>query len=934
MKFTFITICFLLFSKQSYSQSENIDSLYLYKTLVPFREHLNIVAQDINATYLFNEFQPPKIEKLPFLKPANETKPTNDYKPFIMHLPPPKVSFNEIIRNDTNHKIFIETEYDLRNRAGLVQLKSEFTKARKPEKKANILINYINALDDTYPSEIKWRFSQSYTFKKYFESINKYIAQTKSDTTKASCLINRAIVLMTIDPVFFKTTAFQDLLLAEKYLIQPYFDELRKNKVTNDSTGKYYRKFVEKSPNAITLAKVYGYLSAVLTPKSFANSNNELFPILNKAITYLRSTLRILKILKVKNKKYKDEFEIVQKSVLNFYTNIQYKKDSKYIFIILNDKINLLNYLIKDVLKVNDDSLSTVSKENMYAALGEIFESTNEYNYALKAYYKALQINFSKDTIFMDQETESLFSHIFFNLQRLPARDTLEVCKIQALYSAYISNRDIANKGHQYSFNFLYSNETYNSIANLYVLSGIADSARVFLNRDRKRYIYDSTLGKDEKETILATIYRNLYINNWLPPKPRFSKDLVDKMDSLFYEIYCGRFETNYEGDVFIPELVSNFDRSESNVTWRYEQEKLSKKIEASKRELLALNIRERKLIIREEILNDSIAEKNKTLSFMAIQMNNLERQNSKLGNSIAQKKDEVYLLQRNYNEIKNQRKLLYLSSILLTFLVLGLFITGLFIRKRNKTLNKINANLDVEILNKEREAEEKDYGKQLAEQQLLNDTALGHDLIELVNHIPYFIKKAIKTLPETLQSSDAFIQCQKFAEGVRKYFESNFNLKEKLVNTVKNDLQLAQEYCTLLQIIYHNDSRANLNTVSILPEILAIEIPKHNLVNFISNAFRHGRDKQENVQINVEGYKTEKGYIIAIRDNGGGFETINLEEKEDTRGIKLVLRQVDNYNSIKDNRYKILFSENNIENIFDKEERYGTRITYKIIAK
>ena len=86
-------------------------------------------------------------------------------------------------------------------------------------------------------------------------------------------------------------------------------------------------------------------------------------------------------------------------------------------------------------------------------------------------------------------------------------------------------------------------------------------------------------------------------------------------------------------------------------------------------------------------------------------------------------------------------------------------------------------------------------------------------------------------------------------------------------------------------------------------------------------------------VHIRVDGLKTIDGFVIKISDDGGGFETINLEHKKNTRGIKLVLRQVENFNAI-ENNYFVDFTLSDIENIFMGGKRHGTQISYKLISK
>lgn len=355
-------------------------------------------------------------------------------------------------------------------------------------------------------------------------------------------------------------------------------------------------------------------------------------------------------------------------------------------------------------------------------------------------------------------------------------------------------------------------------------------------------------------------------------------------------------------------------------------------------------------IALRQKQISDSsskIKTLSKTVADLSMERNSLinniqglQNDTMALGIQIKSQMEENSQLSSTNNNLKTLNYFLFPLALILG----GASIVSVFSLKRHRK-EKIKLeqekiivieNLNKIIGEKEIEAEEKDLGKKLAEQQLLNDTALGHDLISLIDHVPYMLGKSIKTAPEDMRISSGLSQCLEYTKNVREYFEENFKLKEKLVNTVAGEIELAKRYCELLSIQKGRDCVANITIENLAPELLKIEIPKHNLVNFIANAFLHGRANtaKNRIDILVRGKQLSNGYVIAISDNGGGFESLNIPDKEETRGLKLVFRQIANYNSMKNSGYIIHCDESSFQNLIQDGERTGTQITYKLIRK
>lgn len=224
-------------------------------------------------------------------------------------------------------------------------------------------------------------------------------------------------------------------------------------------------------------------------------------------------------------------------------------------------------------------------------------------------------------------------------------------------------------------------------------------------------------------------------------------------------------------------------------------------------------------------------------------------------------------------------------------------------------------------------------FKEKIAEQKLLNDSALTHDMLSPIGQI------AIKLLGAKVGNAineKKYNEALIFSKKISKYFKSNHELKEISLCTIKQELALAFEYLEVLKLSNNNDFMYNVTLIGFTDNIYAIEIPKHNLVNFLSNAYKHGRNNADinSVNITITAEVVIKHIIITVKDDAGGFESLNLENKEDTRGLKLVMRQVKNYNSIKRNLFIIKFSENSITNIVKKNKKIGTQVVYEIIKK
>ncbi len=957
--FLFICSCILLSAK---SQTSNEDSLHLSKHLEPFRKHLDSITKGVNTGHLLTLYSKnfPKGDASGNKQLMQYEDSANKKVNSTKKLPPYKYSFNQIIPNDTNHILFGETEYDLPNRRELLELKSKYIEAKSLKDQINACINYISELNRFYPSTDNWKFSKSATLNRYINFTDYLIEKLPKDTTKAYILGNFGYALSKIDRIYWQQYILPLYLKAQQILISPYNNYLKKNNIGDDSA--YFRKYVNEGSIGNALINIDIFISDLLAPDEKVDLKNELYPFLKKRLFYLQRSFKTLEIQKGRNS-MSVEYTNLENRYLKALTSFKVSNNSKYYSSILYDRIIALKDYISKLFFPRNDSLSKKREYNLYYSLGYIFLSQKEYDYALKAYYKAAEIrlNFTSAPITLDDAP--IYIDIMEAIQNDIKNRSKEGGQIMAdvvnLYNNILDSELPLDKNDSTIISVL----KLLGKSSLLTYNGQPDRAQSMLLEKKRELFRDTADIKFSTET-LGVIYRGLLATKWKPDKKNYISDDEREADSIIYLVSVDslNIEPSYNGDEYLAEKLSNLQTIENNSTWYTKTEELSEEINQKTSEITSLNnVREtlnrtisslneageklkgeiralnRDLLIKKKeaiALNDSISLKNIVLSSISTQnlelsknSIDLEKKNSSLiDKNLSLANENNTFLKRNGN-LRKVRNVLIVSAFALLFAVALLSRT-----LRKKRIE--NRDLDIEILNKKREAEESNLDKKLAEQKLLDDTALGHDFMELIDHVPYSIEQIEKDFPEINTKSKSFTLAKEYSLKIRDYFKANFSLKEELVNSVEKEIMLAQEYCTLLQMIYKFDGTVDFNHFGVSPELLSIQIPKHNIVNFVSNAYKHGRSNNEKTTIDLNAVKTPKGYIIRINDDGGGFENLDLEKKKATRGIKLVLRQISNYNAIKDNRYSIEFGLEDIANIYERGKRIGASIVYKIIKK
>lgn len=956
LKLTILFTCFSIVFNSN-GQLLNEDSLHLSKHLEPFRKHLDSVTSGITAKHLLNIYKS-NFSKNVQIHPKKELTQdgennANGGKGFKSKKNwGTKYSYEEIIPNDTNHILFIETEYDLPNRIELENLKTKYSESKTLKDRINVCINYISELSMFYPSRSDWKFSRSLTLNRYINHTAYLIERLPKDTTKSFMLGKFGYCLQQIDRIELQSYILQLYLKAEQILIGPYKIYLKENDLSDDSA--YFRRYINQGSLGNALININYFISDLLEPEEKFDLKNELYPFLKKRLFYLQRALKTFEIQNGKNHMSND-YTIAEEKYLMALTSFMAFDKSKYYSNILYDRILLLKDYISKIVFPRDDSLTKKREYNLYYSLGYIFIGQKEYNYALKAFYKAAEIRLNFSSVPMTIRDVPIYVDIFETIQKDKSNRSSEQEEAMAdavnLYLSIINSEHAENKYDTSIFDFF----KLLGQSSLMIYNDQLEKAEILL-RSKKRELFHDTLYINSNPEIVGFLYRLLLNTNWAPNKVGIISDVEREADSIMYLIKKHGsldVETSYNGDEYVAEKLSNLEGIESYSKWYAEAEDLKEEIRKKTMEIASLkivrdnlNTRISKLSLSVEsltkeinglnksltykkkeagVLNDSIRKKNITLSTISKQ-NILLEANRK---SATLKIDSLNKLASTFQgRIENLNSIKGTLIGIISFLALILFSILIIIRKKTSRIKALNK----DIVSKEKEAEEKDLGKKLTEQKLLNDIALSHDLLTQIEHIPEFIRglqSNLSTYPSDLEESI------KYAEDVNYYFESNFGLRGQLLNKLGEEIQMAKTYSRIWEKIQGKKNFVKINSKSIPEDLLeSVEVPKHNIVSFISNAFRHGALGKEEIIINIKCERKDGGVSLFIEDNGVGVSNLHLDPKRENRGLGLVMKQIDNYNSVTSHPYKIDFNLHNIQNIIENGKIKGARVIYKMLKK
>jgi hypothetical protein len=457
-------------------------------------------------------------------------------------------------------------------------------------------------------------------------------------------------------------------------------------------------------------------------------------------------------------------------------------------------------------------------------------------------------------------------------------------------------------------------NDQYNSISalinkgDIYFKLKRYDSALLYANK----VLLDTTL----KYKIRSNFYTSLIAN-----ASKVKYKALDSLNNLRESTW--EYEKNdllhkkNDLEYFLKLLDTE---SEAITNWL---ERSTKKQISVKDELLATKQNNINILYSKNVLLDSISNLESATASHAIKEKNISDMLMKTKDSLrsVERINEANKLNKALDvEAQKKQKIIISAVGLILFIIcIGAIYNAKIQRKQRET---------------EKFAHQKDLEKKLSEQMLLNETALGHDLITHMDHLVLFSNQLQTSLPDKVEYEAKVKAYHIYVADVNKYFKGNLKLNGNLQNTLAIEMLLAKQHCAIWEKMKGTINKVNITTSDSFASFKDIEIPKHNLVNFIANSFRHGGIGKEKINIEVNAYQENEDIILTIDDDGIGFKNLNLEQKQPNRGINLVMRQIENYNSIESNKYRIVFSPANIQNKIVSGVVRGVRVIYKLVKK
>lgn len=932
----FILAIFLLPTVGSYSQNLSLN-LDLSSNLELYRQHLTEISKTIDAKFLKSYFERIVVSKAgshKYMGNSHQSDPDEidsgsdgiaghtlaeleiATRKFYQSLVP----YDSISKADSTDILFSETKYNLSSRRILATYKDKYLQTTSTEKRISILLKYMWKLSYTYPA-----FNTSRALYKYVNKVNMLLPAVEIDTVRGRLSVEFARIISSINTEKFRYYAFSLLLSAEKIYLDPYFGSIERLRYYSDQDSIKYVKFISGSPNSTKLIGVYQSISDLFDLRVFVEYNNDLYPFQKIQLKYLRAAYYIAKILFDKEKISKAEFEAIESNLIFPASRIKININSKYYSNVTEEHAQTLKILEPIIFNLNN-SASLRHKANAYTALGNIFFQLNEPAFAIKAYYKALHLEFVRDDFWpTDLWLEILFRNVFLSMERqklvsqnqyMDKKDAYEFTELYRLYR--FDFRKICD-----NCGLVIDNQVLND-SYIYEMQGDLNLARQVLLDRRLSYFGRRLAGNQSQlrddymnSNLIGEVYRRLYEMKWLSvPTSGGNEGQVEFLDSIQYAT-IHESSSRFGNSRYLAEDVSYISRLEGEswgYYWDYIYDKginhLRSSIEKITRTLFE---KDKQNSIKDSInadLVDSIKKNIRTLV-------SIRSMNDSLKVSVSE-------LSGTANKLRWTRNVTFIVVI---FLIIAAFVMFLFLAG----LKRQGRMLTEKIRALEAEAEEKDLNRKLNEEILLNRTALGHDIKNQIDLLPNLLFRVRSKLAKDVRDACGIDECYEYADAVNKYFRANLELKRGLKNTIGNEVDLARQYCSILEKMQGAPGKARIIDKIDYTILGGIEVPKHSIESFIANAFSHGGAGKDAVRIIVRSEIMPGGFAIIIEDDGVGFDDLGLKTKDPYMGINLVMKQIENYNS-QNNSYSIKFSADKIENIYTNEAKSGVRVTLKIV--
>ncbi len=960
MRKLIITIFFCQCVTFANCQLSQVDSIKLSQQLEPYRKLLDSVAKELDAVSLLFLLQTKPKEKDKVKTDINNRSKNSTAwnfgdKEIKDNLPEARYNIAEIIPNDTNNILFIETEYDLPNRQYLIQLKSQYKKLSSKRDKINILLQYINNLNFYYPSESNWKFSKSNTLQKYRKLIESLWWPMPNDTLKSDIFVNYAETLENIDVSFWRTYIYSLYIEAKTILLSPYWKKLKEKNIPSYADTGYYKVFFKNHPFTIQrLITIYQGLYSMLSPENTFNINNELYPFEKKKNGYLSSARGLLLIAASIDKTKISELE-------DFENNLALTKSYQLITpttihseYILADWKYLLENIFSKLLPLNKETVSENSKMYMYFGLANVFFQLRQYNYALNAYYKSLEIAISIN----EPIQEELFEMYFYQItsiiktalvKRSDDRITFEIPNLCYLYELMSEQRDFKNTHHHpsiHAFKFINHNRKL-------FLRGMVDSSKKLLIGMKQLLIADTSSSSVNDYTVTLT-YKELLENNWLETRHDASgyERTLDSAMTAHYKNQKSGYSLKFDENPDLIDQFNLFETVEINSRWSYQTKELNDEIKNKTSEIDKLNLERIRLFKGNEKLNQEINEKNEILNQATNRNIQLDSANSKLVNRNQQLVKESAALIKTISLQKEEVKFwagLGVGGIIATILT-SILVVSFIVKKKKKQIDYLNTEIH-QLTQQKQTLEEETFNLksileanilthkaelQSANDKILRELTVKHEIVGLITELYNGYENRFLNIKDAeanfkVELAEFGTRFQNLESFSRHYYKL---LRSNEYNSVDDEIELCKKYVEVVKI-----RRNNFDVI--LEDLRSIKrndivLPHHILNNFSKNSIEKGKVAGKALKIIIEDKFINGEYCLSISDDGRGlpdnFSLNNLPDE--STGFKNTLGQIDYYNSNLKLPYTIDFNDQSIINRAEFENISGVSVNLKFKLK
>ncbi len=912
-----------------YGQNFKQDSLYFSQKLEPYRRLLDSVASKEDWPKLIN------LSKTRQNLPTTQNSPAQfSYDTMVwleyskkeriiinnLKLIPAKYTADKISTVDSSEILFIETDFDLKNRNELAYLQNIHMKEKNGYKKISSLLKYIYALHQTYSSNSTIIYSRSQTIRKYLAYLYDLLKKAPHDIRTANWLINTAKTLNHISPRDLYKDIYSLYIEAETILLAPF--QNRGNKIQYDPNHNDYEEYVKSRKITKQVIDIYSGLVDILNSQNKGGTNNQLYPILKTITRYRFYLAEILEVGLKEDKRWENRLQVCEEDIIMDLSLKSIDKNSQYQKELIDDRIKVLEHYMTRLLDQQDLKLTSRRQSILYFTLGVMFDKNLEEKYAMKAYWKVLDVAISSNLELEPEFIEFLYYQIYgihrqkSILWRVTPQDEKDLQNIIGLYNI-TNNYEKLSKLNPAPIYYKLQNINFSRYLSIY---GFIDSSKNILLSYKKSLFKDSFNILNDPVG-LELIYKELYDNKWLeisPNEPDFEKTADSIMMTALNKELTDVF---YGSSSNIPEEYYNMNKTVDDSRWAYNVAELNDEIQTKTEKIDKLNSEQKLLLKSNQSLSEAIEKKNEVLSNLTNKIDSLKLANLSLAASNQNLRMESDKLAKKISEQKETigiwTKIGFTTIVLAVLLPLIVGYKG--IKKQKAITDKYKSEADRIA----KENEENNYKlkleKRIEEGKLLAHLAEEHD-------IDRFIKK-LPELAETINDQNKIDLIGKF-NNFSDYYKLNSATRGLFNNTIVNELNIAKKAAELYTALSVKNFPFTIsNNLDANNEVQNIEIPKRLISSLIANSIRHGSNGKDRIDIALDISSFENGYTIKIEDNGCGFEELGLEKKQSNSGINLLLKQVASYNE-HDNPFVIDFSEKSVKS---KGEGAGVIVEFNL---